>query len=388
MPTLSWITESLRDLEEEDLLRELPLGLEVAKPRAGGLVNFASNDYLGLASDPRVVEAASAACRDQGVGRAASPLICGRSTLHEQLERELARFLNAEAALLFTSGYAANVGIIPALVDRGDCLYGDALNHASLIDGCRLARAERKVYRHGDIEQLEAMLQEGRNFRRRLIVSDTLFSMDGDLAPLPQLVRLAQKHDAMLLIDEAHALGVFGANGCGAWEHFRHEIPDDDSLPVVRIGTLSKAFGSAGGFVAGSQNLIHWLANRARSYVFSTAHPAANAAAALKSLEIVHSDRTAGTKLLSRAAELRASLVGQGWDVAPSASQIIPLRVGSAERAILLGKRLREAGYWVPAIRPPSVPEGQSLLRLSLTAAHTEEMISGLLAALGTKEPD
>lgn len=386
---MGWIDESLRELDSSNLLRELPDGLEAASvqcfgPQAEGLVNFASNDYLGLASDPRVIEAAINACRDQGVGRAASPLICGRSTLHEQLERELATFLGAESALLFTSGYAANVGVIPALVDRGDCLYGDALNHASLIDGCRLARAERKVYAHGDIDQLETLLQEGQDFRRRLIVSDTLFSMDGDLAPLPRLVHLARQHDAMLLVDEAHAIGVFGPGGGGVWEHFVGEIPDPRSAPVIRIGTLSKALGSAGGFVVGSESLNRWLANRARSFVFSTAHPAANAAAALESLRIVQSNPSTGLDLLRRATHLREQLAALGWDVTPSASQIVPLRVGSAEQALELAARLRAAGFWVPAIRPPSVPEGQSLLRLSLTAAHTEEMLAGLLEALST----
>ena len=381
---MGWIAESLRELDEKNLLRELPRGLGAAKPRAAGLVNFASNDYLGLASHPRVIEAATNACCDQGVGRAASPLICGRSTLHEQLEQELAALLDAQSALLFTSGYAANVGVIPALVDRGDCLYGDALNHASLIDGCRLARAERKVYPHGEMDQLEALLKEGQVFRRRLIVSDTLFSMDGDLAPLPRLVRLAQEYDAMLLIDEAHAIGVFGSTGGGVWEHFAGEIPDSQNVPVIRIGTLSKALGSAGGFVVGSESLIRWLANRARSYVFSTAHPAANAAAALESLRIIRCNPATDLDLLQRATRLREQLAALGWDITPSASQIIPLRVGSAEKALELAARLREAGYWVPAIRPPSVPEDQSLLRLSLTAAHTEEMIVGLVEALGT----
>lgn len=384
MGPLSWIGESLDQLAQHDLLRELPDGQTQASARTGGLVNFASNDYLGLASHPRVVEAAANACLDQGVGRAASPLICGRSTLHEQLEQELATLLEAESALLFTSGYAVNVGVIPALVDRGDCLYGDALNHASLIDGCRLARAERKVYAHGDMDQLAALLKQGQHFRRRLIVSDTLFSMDGDLAPLPRLVRLARAYDAMLLIDEAHAIGVFGPGGGGVWEQSLADIPDPKSAPVIRIGTLSKAIGSAGGFVVGSQSLIRWLANRARSYVFSTAHPAANAAAALESLKIIGANPTAGEKLLRQAADLRSELTKLGWEVTPSASHIIPLRVGAAEQALELAARLRETGYWIPAIRPPSVPEGQSLLRMSLTAAHNEEMIEGLLEALGS----
>jgi len=347
------------------------------------------NDYLWLAWDRLLAEAAAVACQRQGVGRAASPLICGRSTLHEQLEQRLAQFLGAEAALLFTSGYAANVGVVPALVDRGDCIYGDALNHASLIDGCRLSRAERKVYSHCHMGELETLLTAGGKFRRRLIVSDTLFSMDGDLAPLPELVRLAKKHDAMLLIDEAHALGVFGSRGGGVWEHFAGEIPEAPDIPsancapVIRIGTLSKALGSAGGFVCGSRSLVKWIANRARSVVFSTAHPSANSAAALAALDFIEANPECGQQLLIKASNVRERLAAQGWDVTPSASQIIPIRVGSAEKALALAGKLRKAGYWVPAIRPPSVPEGQALLRLSLTMAHTEAMVGGLLEVLG-----
>ncbi|QDT01328.1 aminotransferase class I/II-fold pyridoxal phosphate-dependent enzyme [Adhaeretor mobilis] len=393
MNPFAWIDTSLAELKISDLLRELPAGLEAAGPLttgplSAGCVNFASNDYLGMAGDARLGSAAVAACQQQGVGRAASPLICGRSTLHEQLEARLAEFLNAEAALLFTSGYAANVGVVPALVDRGDCVYGDSLNHASLIDGCRLSRAERHVYSHCDMSELETLLAAGGGFRRRLIVSDTLFSMDGDLAPLIELVRLARKYDAMLLIDEAHALGVFGnrvgkGGGGGLWEHIADEIPDAESAPVVRMGTLSKALGSAGGLVCGSKSLVKWLANRSRSFVFSTAHPSANSAAALAALDIIEANPHCGALLLQKASDLRERLTAQGWDVTPSASQIIPIRIGSAKQALALAGRLREAGYWVPAIRPPSVPEGQSLLRLSLTTAHTEAMVDGLMEELG-----
>ncbi len=385
MGALGWIDDELAALAAGDLLRALPatLGRQGAVVEVDGrrLVNFASNDYLALAGDERLIAAAVEACRAAGVGRGASPLVCGRAAAHEELERRLAAFEGAEAALAFPSGFAANAGIIPALVDRGDCLFADAKNHASLIDGCRLARAATHVYPHGDAIALAALLKEhGPGARRRLIATDTLFSMDGDLAPLAEIAALARKYDAMLLLDEAHATGVFGAHGRGAAEACG--VADET---IIRIGTLSKALGSAGGFVCGSRALVQWLANRARSYVFSTAQPAASSAAAMAALEIVQREPGRRAALLAAAAKLRTRLAELGWNTGASASQIIPIVVGAPAAAVALSGRLRERGYWVPAIRPPSVPAGESLLRLSLTAGHTEEMQEGLLAALGER---
>jgi 8-amino-7-oxononanoate synthase len=363
------------------LLRSLPapLGRQQAVIELDGrpLVNFASNDYLGLAADPRLQAAAAAACNDSGVGRGASPLICGRSTYHAELERRLAEFEGVEAALVFPSGFAANSGVIPALVDRGDSIYADEKNHASLIDGCRLSHANVHIYQHGDANHLEQLLKDDRDSRRRLIVTDTLFSMDGDLAPLEAIAELAQRFDAMLLIDEAHATGVFGAHGRGLAEALGVEY---DGL--IRIGTLSKALGAAGGFVCGSSALVRWLANKARSYVFSTAQPAATSAAAIAALDIIANEPQRRATLLETAAWLRDELNARGWNTGRSQSQIIPIILGSPERAVDLSQRLRERGYWLPAIRPPSVPEGQSLLRLSLTTSHTPEMLTALLASL------
>ncbi len=382
MTPLAWIDDELAALRGEDLLRELPapLGRQGAVVACDGrrLVNFASNDYLGLAADERVIAAAIEACRTSGAGRGASPLVCGRSDAHAELEARLAAFEGVEAALVFPSGFAANAGVIPALVDQGDAIYADAKNHASLIDGCRLARTATHVYPHGDAEALERLLRDGAGFRRRLVVTDTLFSMDGDVAPLAAIAELARRHDAMLLVDEAHATGVFGARGRGVAEHLGVE-----DRYIIRVGTLSKALGAAGGFVAGSQSLVDWLANRARTFVFSTAHPAAACAAAVAALEIVEREPQRRTGLLEAAEALRELLGRQGWNTANSASQIIPIMIGSPTEAVRLSARLREAGYWVPAIRPPSVPAGESLLRVSLTAGHTQEMVAGLLAALG-----
>jgi 8-amino-7-oxononanoate synthase len=378
---LAWISDELAKLERAGLRRWLA---ERSSPQAATvtidgreLVNFGSNDYLGLASDARLAVAAKAAIDREGWGSGASPLVSGRATSHAELERRLAAFEGTEAALVFPSGFAANAGIVPALADEGDAIFADAKNHASLIDGCRLSRAERFIYPHCDCDALEAMLATSKSFRRRLIATDTLFSMDGDLAPLPRLVKLAGKYDAMLLVDEAHATGVFGEHGRGVVEHFGLH----DGVHV-RIGTLSKALGTGGGFVCGRQSLIDWLANRARPYVFSTAQPAATSAAAITALDIVASEPHRRRELLDRAAALRARLQAQGWQTGNSDSQIIPLYIGDPDRTMQLAARLRDAGYFIPGIRPPTVPEGESLLRISLCWHHEPKMIEELTDGL------
>lgn len=387
MDKLAWVDEELQRLEQADLLRPPPPGLGAAGivTVLGGrkFINFASNDYLGLATDPRLIEAAANASREEGVGRGASPLIFGKSRLHEQLEQRLATFEGTAAALLFPSGFAANSGVIPAMVDAGDAIYSDAHNHASIVDGCRLSRAKRHIYPHGDMQALERQLQDGAPFRRRLIVTDTLFSMDGDFAPLPQLGELAERYDAMLMVDEAHATGVFGPQGHGLVEHFSQEHPQLEDQVDVRVGTLSKALGAAGGFVCGSASLIRWLTNRARSYVFSTAHPAAASAAALTALHIVEQEPQRRHDLLQQASRVRQRLHEMGWSTGTSTSQIIPVMIGSASDTMQLAAALRERGFLVGGIRPPSVPENQSQLRLGLSSRHTEEMVERLLAALG-----
>jgi 8-amino-7-oxononanoate synthase len=303
--------------------------------------------------------------------------VTGRGSLHAALERELARFEGTQAALLFPSGFAANVGAVTALAGKGDIVFSDAKNHASLIDGCRLSGARVAVYPHCDLSALSNLLAQAAGFRRRLIVCDSLFSMDGDLAPLAGLADLAERHDAMLLVDEAHATGVFGAQGRGAAEHLGVE----DGVHI-RVGTLSKALGSAGGFVASSQALIDWLANRARPYVFSTAAPEASAAAALAALDIVKTEPWRRQELLAHAADLRARLRQLGWNIGRAESQIIPVYVGDPFSTVQLATQLREQGLFVPGIRPPSVPDGESLLRISLSYAHNSEMIDALTEAL------
>ena len=250
-------------------------------------------------------------------------------------------------------------------------VFSDAKNHASLWDGCRLSRADVRAYPHADWRQLDLLLARASGYRRRLIISDSLFSMDGDLAPLVELAEVARRHEAMLLLDEAHATGVFGAGGRGVAEHLGVE-----QSVTTRVGTLSKALGCAGGFVAGSQPLIDWLVNRARSYIYSTAAPAAISAAALAALEIVVAQPERRQQLLQRAESLRARLVTLGWSPGQSASQIIPIVVGQPQPAVELSQRLRRRGLLVPAIRPPTVPEGEACLRVSLTWGHTEEQIA------------
>jgi len=383
---LRWVDDQLLELDQAGLRRRLEVrsASQAAVTQVDGqrMVNFSANDYLGLAADQRVVEAAIRATRD-GWGAGASPLVTGRSEWHARLEKKLAQLEGVEAALLFPTGFAANLGAIPALVGEGDLLLADAKNHASLIDGCRLARAERRVYRHNDADALARLLEETAGFRRRLIVTDSLFSMDGDLAPLDRIAQLALEHDAMLMVDEAHATGVWGPNGRGAVEHFSQQHPHVEQAATIRTGTLSKALGSLGGFVCGSRSLIDWLANSARSYVFSTAAPAATAAAALAALEIVEQQPNRRTELLARATRLRAALQAEGWDTGQSTSQIVPILIGDPERTMRLAAGLGEAGFRVPGIRPPSVPEGESLLRVSLCHGHTDDDIAQLVATLG-----
>ena len=378
---LAWIEDELHSLESSGLRRQLKTrgGPQTSRLVVDGreLINFGSNDYLALAADPRLATAAAEAARQEGVGSGASPLITGRGQTHRQLEQRLAEFEGTEAALVFSSGFAANVGTVAALVGPGDVVFTDRKNHASLWDGCRMSRADVRVYPHGDWRRLDEFLREAGDHRRRLIATDGLFSMDGDLAPLVELADVAERHAAMLLVDEAHATGVFGRRGRGVAEHLGVEDRID-----VRIGTLSKALGSAGGFVAGSRSLIDWLVNRARPYIYSTAPPAPTAAAALAALDIVHDEPHRRRELLGRAARLREELVKQGWNIGSSASQIIPLIVGQADRATKLSAALLGHGLFVPAIRPPTVPKDEACLRISLTAGHTDEMIERLREAL------
>ncbi len=378
----NWIGNELSDLDRQGLLRQLQT--RESPPVSGmiqidgqQMVNFGSNDYLGLAADERLVDAVKHYSGQLGWGSGASGLISGRGTLHRRLENELARFSQAEAALLFPTGFAANVGAVTSLVGRGDTVFSDQLNHASIIDGCRLSGATICIYRHNDIDHLSELLESCSASGRRLIITDAVFSMDGDIAPLEPISRLADQYQAMLVVDEAHATGVFGASGRGACEQF-----DVESCVDLRVGTLSKALGSMGGYIAGSSELIQWIYNKSRSYMFSTAQPEAISAASLVALEIIQSEPQRRKKLLELSRQLRQRIKGLGFDVANSTTQIIPLIVGDNQTALSLSQKLRKHGFFVPAIRPPAVPNQLARLRISLSCQHDELQLEQLCECL------
>ncbi len=379
--SLAWIHAALADLELSK--RRRFLGCRESPPISGQtqfegrtFVNFSSNDYLGIAAAGELVDAVRHAASQFGWGSGASPLVTGRGILHRRLEHELATFKRTPSALLFPTGYAANVGVITSLVGPGDAVFSDANNHASIIDGCRLSGASVHVYRHGNASSLEQLLADETGARRRLIVTDSLFSMDGDFVPLTDLVRLAGQFGAMLMVDEAHATGVWGTQGRGICEmqQVEHAVP-------IRVGTLSKALGSIGGFVAGSQSLIDWIANRARTYMFSTAQPEAISAAALAGLEIVKSQPERRERLQTVSRYVKSVLVEQGWNCGNTSSQIIPVLIGDEGTALEINGRLRAMGVLVPAIRPPAVLDGQCLLRISLSSGHSDQQLEQLLSA-------
>lgn len=380
---LDWIDDALFDWEQRGLRRRLRVRSGPQTPATvwdgRELVNFGSNDYLGLASQP-LVRAVRDVLMDVGWGSGASPLLTGFGTVQAELQVQLAQFEGTEGALLFSTGYAANFGTIAALVGPEDAILSDELNHASIIDGCRLSRAKIRVYAHADMDDLARGIDETRDAKKRLIVTDSLFSMSGDFAPLDRIAQLARDARAMLMVDEAHATGVFGSHGRGVCEMMGVE-----EAVHVRMGTFSKALGSIGGFVVGQQRLIEWLINRARPYFFSTSLPQAAAAAALETLSIVRNEPFRRTRLQERAANLRQALRDQGWDLGNTSSQIIPIIVGDPDRAVELSGQLLEEGLLVPAIRPPSVPNGKSLVRVSLTSSHSLQSIASLVEALGRR---
>jgi 8-amino-7-oxononanoate synthase len=373
------IARALDELGRNDLLRtrrvlDSPQGPVVLE---GGqeLANFAANDYLGLANHPRIRAAAHAAIDACGLGAGASPIVVGHMRAHEEAERAFAHFTHAPRALLFPSGYAANLGILTALADRSAEIYADKLNHACLNDGAILSRATLRRYPHGDFGALRTML-EASTAATRVIATDTVFSMDGDIAPLAELADLAERHDAWLVLDDAHGIGVLG-RGRGAPAQFALRSPR-----IIHMATLGKALGGYGAFVAGDATVIEWLMQRARTYVFSTALPPALAAVATASLRLVEEHPALVATLHERIGEFRRACARHGIATA-SGTAIQPIVVGEPARALSLAARLRERGQLVPAIRPPTVPEGSARLRISLSAAHSREQVLALADALG-----
>lgn len=344
---------------------------------------FASNDYLCLANDPQVRQAAVDAIGRWGVGAGASRLINGTSRPHADLESALAAFKKTEAALVASTGWMANHVAIAALAGNGDLILCDKLNHASILDAARSCGAVMRTFPHGDLSRLEKLLARERSrFRRCLIITDSLFSMDGDLADLVGMADLKRRYDALLMIDEAHATGVFGAGGRGAAEHLDMEADVD-----VTVGTLSKALGGLGGFVAGPRVLIETIINAGRAFIYTTALPPALCAAAMKAMELVQSQPQRRVHLLELAQRFRRQLKELGLDTGPSCSQIIPIVLGSAADALAASRQLAQQGFLILAVRPPTVPPNSSRLRVSLCSGHTDDDLAALTQALQKINP-
>ena len=376
------VAERLAQLEHDALLRSIRPVEQAAAPvlvRDGRpLINLSSNNYLGLAAHPALAEAAAAAA-ERGAGATASRLIVGSDAAYADLERKVAEFKGTEAALVFGSGYLANLGALSALLERDDAVFSDRLNHASIWDGIRLSGAALYRYRHSDPDHLEEMLAraEKRGARRKLIVTDTVFSMDGDVAPLEDLVELKERYDAALVVDDAHGGGVFGAHGAG----LAHELGVAERIDL-HVGTFSKAFGVYGGFVAGRETWIRYLANSARSFIYTTGLPPVVVGAVGAALELVRSSDELRRTLRGGAEVFRARLVELGFDTCSSTTQIVPAVVGASELAVAFAHELERRGVLAVAIRPPTVPAGKARLRFSLTAAHAPGDLERALEAV------
>lgn len=373
--------QKLEQMKEKGLYRQLRT---VESFHEGGIawVNgqkmlmFASNNYLGLAHDQRLIRASMEATERLGTGSTGSRLTTGNTSLHQQLEAELAAFKQTEAALVLNTGYMANVAALTTLVDQEDVILSDAMNHASIIDGCRLSRAQTLVYRHRDLEDLEAKLQASTRFRRRLIVTDGVFSMDGVIAPLPGIVELAKRYDALVMVDDAHAVGVLGENGRGTAEHFglQHQID-------IQMGTLSKAVGAVGGYIAGSFTLIDFLLNQARPFIFSTALPPGVIASARTGLNIIPGAQERRSHLKKMTQRLYLELTQMGYEVWGGETPILAVLCGEADVAMKWSQTLQAQGVFAPGIRPPTVPPGTSRIRLTVMATHHEEDIAEVIQA-------
>ena len=375
------LTRQLESLSKDNLLRkrktlESSFGTH-AVVNGRPMLAFCSNDYLGLASHPRLAEAVCESARQWGIGSGGSHVVSGHMGPHDRLEKALADFVGAERALFYSTGYMANVGVVPALVGRGDAVFADRLNHASLIDAVQLSRADHRRYAHCDMVQLEKMLSES-PAKHKLILSDAVFSMDGDLAPLNTLFELAEKYDAWLVLDDAHGFGVLGKDGRGSLNHCK--LPFHPRL--VYIGTLGKAAGVSGAFIAGSNSVIEWLMQRSRSYIFTTATSPVIPSALLASLELIENGDDRRRHLQELISRLKTGLMDTEWKLLPSFTAIQPVLVGENDAVLKVSAALSERGIWVPAIRPPTVPKGSARLRISLSAAHTEEHVAQLVDAL------
>ncbi|MBI1818838.1 MAG: 8-amino-7-oxononanoate synthase [Nitrospirae bacterium] len=366
--------DELKKIKEKGLYRSLTAHL----PGEGPVIyidqkpylSFSSNNYLGLANHPGIIKEGQSALEKYGSGSGSSRLIAGTTPLHAELEQSIARFKKTEAALSFSSGYLANLALMTALPEEGDLLLADRFNHASLMDGCRLSRADFKVFRHKDIDQLGKLLSKKKSGQSAFIVTEGVFSMDGDIAPLPEIVKLAKQFQATLILDDAHGFGVMGSHGRGTAEHFGIE-----SDMEIQMGTLGKAVGVHGAFVAGSHLLIELLINRAKPFIYTTALPAAIPAMCIASLNILASTPSLRAALIKNQDYFCEGLIESGFSIQNHHTPIIPILIGDAEKTVEFSRALFDAGIFIPAIRPPTVPRGTSRLRVSLSALHSQEHI-------------
>jgi glycine C-acetyltransferase/8-amino-7-oxononanoate synthase len=377
-----WLEAELAELKSSGLFRSLKelQTVSTSKTEINGqrVILLASNNYLGLSCHPKVIQAAVEATLKYGTGAGGSRLTSGNLALYKELEEKLANLKGVEASVVFSSGYLANLGAISSIVGEGDEIFSDELNHASLIDGCRLSRAEKKIYKHADVRHLKALIANS-TAKKKLIVTDGLFSMDGDLAPLPQIVEIAQEYEAMLMVDDAHSIGVLGKRGGGSVEHFNLGSKVD-----IQMGTLSKTLGGVGGYVAGSRSLIEYLKNRARSFIFSTALPPSAIASSSAALDVIREEPGLRIKLQQNAQFLRERLKKLGFKLLPSETQILPLLIGEAQKAVQFSNRLLELGVYAPAIRPPAVPPQTSRIRISVIASHSFDELEEAAEAFAT----
>ncbi len=373
------LSNQLTELAQQGLYRsrrivESPQGIDL-QLNGQTVINFCSNDYLGLANHPDVIQAFKAAADRYGVGSGSAHLICGHSSAHHALEEELAEFTGRDKALLFSTGYMANMGVIAALVGRLDTVFQDRLNHASLVDGALLSGARLKRYIHADAKHLASLMEK--SSAKKLIVTDGVFSMDGDFTPLPELVATAKNHRAWLMVDDAHGLGVVGQQGGGVLEHYTCNQTD---VPIL-MGTLGKSFGTFGAFVAGSETLIETLIQKARTYIYTTAFPAAVAEATRSSLKLVIADGWRREKLSYLAERFKTGASQLGLPLMASSSAIQPLIIGDSQQTVHISNALFEQGFLISAIRPPTVPQGSARLRVTFSALHEEQHIDRLLDA-------
>ncbi|MCY7779542.1 glycine C-acetyltransferase [Bacillus haynesii] len=383
MKEFNFLASELDTMKENGTFQELPiiesLQGSTVKIKGKDIIQLSSNNYLGLTSHPRLQKAAEEAVKRYGAGTGSVRTIAGTFTMHDELEKKLASFKNTEAALVFQSGFTANQGILSSILTKDDIVISDELNHASIIDGIRLTKAGKKVYQHADMEDLEKILKKSMNYRMRLIVTDGVFSMDGDIAPLPEIVRLAEQYDAFVMVDDAHASGVLGENGRGTVHHFGL-----DGKVHIQVGTLSKAIGVLGGYAAGSKVLIDYLKHKGRPFLFSTSHPPAVTAACIEAVNVLMEEPSLIKKLWDNTAYFKKGLEKIGLPLIKSETPITPILIGDEAEACRFSNTLFELGLFAQAIVFPTVPKGKARIRTIMTAQHSKEELDKALEIIET----